>query len=131
MLGKHLRLKQTLKRGGGLEHVPLESEDAVVAPGDEEFDREWLGRVIDLAMQRLAAERPQYSLAVTRCTIGGEPQAEVAAELGCSVQTIKNWVSRGKAKLDEFLRREVWRYSSSLDEFEAEVALLERLLPDR
>ena len=129
VLGSHLRRRQALKRGGTAEPLALGDHD-VAAPVDEDFDREWIVHLIELAMQRLEREHPTYQEALAACTLGDESQAELAARLGVEVQTIKNRVSRGKKKLSAYLREEVWSYSCTQDEYSVELDVLARFLPE-
>lgn len=129
VLGGEQRKRLAQKRGGGAEPAPLEHEVAAPAE-DEDFDREWIANLIELGLQRLEREHASYHQALLRCAVQGEPQTDLADELGCSVQVIKNRVSRGRKKLNAYLREEVWTYSTSQEEYSVELERLTRLLPD-
>lgn len=112
----------------GRPHVPLGDQD-VAAEADEEFDREWAARLLDLAMGRLLEENRNYHDALRGFLLEGRPQAEVARAMGKSEGEVKNYVHRGKARLIRILLEEVRDYSLSRAEYEDELRHLSRFLP--
>ena len=80
------------------------------------------------ALAKLEARHANYFVAVRRSVLDGQPQAEIAADLGITVGALKKHVHRGKRKLAGYLREEVWSYACSRKEYEAEVRYLARLL---
>lgn len=126
--GKHLERATAQKRGGG--KVQLTGDFDLVggeAP-DDDFDREWLGLLIQGGLARLAQDQPQYFECLKRFALDGEPQADIAAALGVPTGVVKKRVFRAKRKLATYLQEEVWRYACSAGEFEAELRYLGRLL---
>ncbi|MGE0713705.1 MAG: RNA polymerase sigma factor [Planctomycetota bacterium] len=126
-LARHFERAGAAKRGAGRVQ-PLGDEDVPAAEPDEAFDREWLAALVQTGLARLAAEHPNYFEALRRCALDGEPQAEVARALGITPGAVKKHVFRAKKKLGSYLQAEVWSYSCSPGEYEAELAYLSRLL---
>lgn len=124
---KHQEKAMALKRGGGRVQVVADLEVAVEEP-DEGFDREWLAALVRGGLERLAHEHPDLFEALRRFALEGQPQAEIAAALGTTSGAIKKRVFRAKRELAGYLREEVWRYSCSPREYEAELGLLSKLL---
>ena len=124
---RHLAHGKAQKRGGGVAHLPLEAGDGVAAE-QASFDREWTLNLLELALARLAEEHPRYHAAVEAFFLQGLPQKEVARTLEETPKDVRNLVFRGKRKLLEFMRAEVWSYSSSLGEYTDELASLKTLL---
>jgi DNA-directed RNA polymerase specialized sigma24 family protein len=79
------------KRGGGIEHVPLdESTDAPDPAADTySFDRDWAGQVVVLAMNRLEAEQctpaQKRRFALLKPTLNAVPAPEELAELASAL----------------------------------------------
>lgn len=128
VLRNHLEAASAKKRAG--QRVPLDEATVAAAPSDVDgFDREWLVRLVEVALQRLAVERPNYHQALRLFLLEGHPQARVAELLGQTVQTVKNHVHRGKQLLIEYVREEVLAYSGSRAAYVEELGALARLLP--
>jgi len=71
---------------------------ALDAPTDEqagELERE-LSRCLEPLIEALD---PKYAQALQRCDLQGEPQAQLAQELGLSLSAVKSRVSRGRRLL--------------------------------
>lgn len=127
VMRNHIEASTAKKRAGT--RVPLD-EGTVAAPTDEDgFDREWLVRLVEVALQRLAVERPNYHQALRLFLLEGQPQARVAELLGQSVAAVKNHVHRGKQAIIEYVREEVLAYSGSRAAYVVELEALARLLP--
>ncbi len=134
-----------LKRGGGVDPVPLEEtladgqmrthEPLVVEDHDETFYREWVralfeGAVEDLRAAATAAGRDvpfdvfrRYDLADLR----GEPQpsyADVAAALGLTVATVTNHLAAMRRALRAHVLERLREATGSDDEFEVEAKRL-------
>ena len=123
----HLEAAGAKKRAATL--VPFD-EATVAAPASTDgFDQEWLVRLVDVALQRLSVERPNYYQALRLFLIEGQPQARVAELLGQTVASVKNHVHRGKQALIEYVREEVLAYSGSRAAYVVELDALARLLP--
>lgn len=126
-LAKHLERERAQKRGAGRVQLLGEHDPAMDEP-DESFDREWLAAVVRAGLARLSEEHPELFEALRRFVLDGQPQAEIARELGTTPGAIKKRVFRGKRLLTGYLREEVWRYAASPQEYEAELAWLAGLL---
>jgi RNA polymerase sigma factor (TIGR02999 family) len=86
VLVESARRKQSLKRGGGRERVPLE-ESRMAAP---QRDAELLA--LDDALTRLAAHRPKAASLVSLRYFAGLTMEQAAASLGVSLRTAeRNW----------------------------------------
>ncbi|MBI3722963.1 sigma-70 family RNA polymerase sigma factor [bacterium] len=135
VLGHHFRRKGALKRGGGAR--ALELDDAFLASidaadvRDPEFDREWLRTILARALRRLKDENPAYHEVLHAFLVEERSHRAIASALGKTEAVVRNGISRGKAKLREFLRDEVQAYASSRTELEDELAYLSELLASR
>ena len=125
---KHLERQGAAKRGAGRVQALGETDPAAASEPDDAFDREWLAGLVRGALERLAAEHPAYFTALRRFVLDGVSQAEIAGELGISVEQVKKLVYRGKRKVSAYLRDDVWTYASSRGEYEVELAYLARYL---
>lgn len=129
VLSHELERRGAQKRGGG--ETPLSHPDldqiAREEP-DEGFDREWLANLVRRCLERLRAEHANYFQALQASLLEGQPQAEVAQALGIPTNSVKKHVYRGKQKVGAYLREEVYAYSLSTREAEAELSYLTRLL---
>ena len=128
VLGNHLRHEQTLKRGGGLEFVPLDGTE-LSSSADDAFDREWLASLLQGALGRLAQNNPNYYEAVRQFLLEGNCQAEIAKSLGCKEKDVKNRVHRGRKKLIAYLEEEIAKYSLSHEEYAEELRFLSGFFP--
>lgn len=128
LLAKHHERRTAQKRGGGKVQLLGEIEVAEVGEPDEDFDREWLAQLVQKALSRLSVEHPNYFEAMRRFMLEGQPQAQIAAELGVSAGVVKKHVFRGKKKLVGYLKSEVWAYACSAKEYEVELRYLGSLL---
>lgn len=130
LMGKHLQKANALKRGGG-KVVKLGERDVDLAADsepDDDFDREWLAILVQRSLARLAEEHENYFMALERFLLRGEAQQKIAEDLGISVGAVKKHVHRGKKKLTGYLREEVWRYATSVNDYETELRTLSKLL---
>ena len=84
---------------------------------DEDFDREWVAHLIEVALARLAKEHPNYHEALRASLEGGTPADY-------------NHVARGKKKLAEYLKDQVRDYSASRAELDEELRFLSRFFPN-
>ena len=110
VLGHHVERELAKKR------VPPPSSGAAeAAKEDEDFDREWVAHLIEVALARLAKEHPNYHDAL-RASLDGQ-----AADY--------NHVARGKKKLAEYLRDQVRDYSASRAELDEELRFLSKFFP--
>lgn len=116
------------KRGKGKVEALGERDVAASDQPDEDFDREWLGAIVRAGLERLREANDDYYEALRLFVLEGLPQAEIAEQLGVRVGVVKKRVFRGKRKLGDFLREEVWRYSTSTSEYELELRYLSGLL---
>jgi RNA polymerase sigma-70 factor (ECF subfamily) len=123
---RHLERRAAEKRGHGRTEPLGRAEPSAPAEPDSDFDREWLGSLLRSALARLEAEQPRAFVALRRFLLDGVRQAEIARELGLSVEQVKKLVLRGKRRVAAYLREEVWTYAGG--DYEAELAFLSRLL---
>jgi RNA polymerase sigma-70 factor (ECF subfamily) len=126
------RKRAALKRGGDQSPLSLDRESAAEPsapePADESFDRDWVQNLLSAALDALRRENPLHHRALEAHVREGKEQKEIAAELGKTVQDVKNYVHRARQKLIEFLQREVSRYASTTEEYEEEIRYLSRFL---
>jgi RNA polymerase sigma-70 factor (ECF subfamily) len=126
-----IRRQTALKRGGGQAHAVVDHDTLAAPTPDPAFDQDWLRTLIDLAMERLAEDHPNYHEAVRLFLLEELPQAQVAERLGQTVGNVKNLVRRGKRKLKAYLSEEVWAYAEGEGAFAEELTYLSGLLPER
>ncbi|MBI2932982.1 MAG: RNA polymerase sigma factor [Planctomycetes bacterium] len=100
------------------------AEPAAREPADEDFDHAWVGQLLDSALRVLEAERPLHHRALAAHVLDGKTYEQIAAELGRSLQDVRNFIHRSRQRLTELLREEIWRYSSSREEYEDEIRAL-------
>jgi DNA-directed RNA polymerase specialized sigma24 family protein len=119
-LAKQRAARNAAKRGGGIEHVPLDestaNEAAPPGPGDPaadlHFDREWAFTLIGRALAALEAERsgrPGHFAELKPWLDGqpGESQAGLASRLGLAETAVKVAIHRLRARFRELLRAEI------------------------
>ena len=120
-VGHQREAARRLKRGGGLEAVSLDNEEAAEVPDarllspDAEFDRQWAMTVIARGMEALRVEcvvegRGAFFEAVSgilngHASHGG--QTELAAACGMSFDAFRMAVSRLKKRLRQCVKSEV------------------------
>jgi len=92
------RRRQAQKRGGGLEHLDLDSIEVAATAGDTELLR------IDDALQKLAVEDPASAELVRLRFFVGLKLEEAADVLGISERTAKRYWQFARAWLYEDLR---------------------------
>lgn len=134
LLYEELRKRQAAKRGGGQAIVSLDAartdeespEPVNVAVGEEDpgFQRLWMTHVLSLAMDRLRRENENYYQALHAYVTEGLDYNGVAEKLNTSLQNVKNYLRRGRLKLLQFVREEIASYSSSTEEYDAEVSAM-------
>jgi RNA polymerase sigma factor (sigma-70 family) len=138
--------KRTLKRGGALLHLSLESgelgEDEQIACAPDAarvFDREWAVTILECSLERVRAEyveddRGAVFAALQQFLPGNtEPPTydEAASQLGLSLGALKSEVHRLRRRLRAVVREEVAQTVSAPHEMEAEMAHLQEVLMDR
>lgn len=129
-VANHIKGRRAQKRGGGA--VEALGDREVAGPGsDEEFDREWVAHLIEVALARLAREHANYHAALRRFLLGQMSYDDVAASLGKSKAEVRNHIHRGKRKLAEYIRDQVRDYSGSRADYEEELRHLSRYLPGK
>jgi RNA polymerase sigma-70 factor (ECF subfamily) len=126
------RRRSADKRGGDQPALSLDgeaaAEPAAPEPSDESFDREWVKNLLGSALATLEREHPLHHRALEAHLREGKDQKEIAAEMGKTVQDVKNYIHRARQKLIELLQREVSRYASTTEEYEEEIRYLSRFL---
>lgn len=122
------RRKDAAKRGGKLQHVPL---DLAPPPAEvsQEFERIWLRELIDRALKKVA-ELSEDSARVLTLAIEGRTPTEIGEELGKSPNAARVSLHRARARLAEAIRDEVAAYCSTQEEYELELKSFAAFLPD-
>jgi RNA polymerase sigma-70 factor, ECF subfamily len=93
----HARSRQTVKRGAGMQHVPLDDRDVAIQARAEHL------LAINDALDRLAREDPRL-LQVVECRFfAGYSEVETATALDLSSRTIERDWLRAKARLRDLL----------------------------
>lgn len=136
-LANEYRRKQTTRRGGGVEFVPIHEERYTLEPSDglspeDAFERNWVLALLDAVLQRLrgeyeAAGRATLFAALQPYLAGKEGQAGYAtmgAELGLSENTVAVSVHRLRRRYGELLREEIGFTVATPAEVEEEIAHL-------
>lgn len=126
------RRRAAAKRGAGAAAVSLDRQDVAEPeapePAAEDFDRAWMRNLLGAALAVLEKEHPLHHRALRAHLEEGRDYREIAAELGKSLQDVKNYIHRARLKLTELLQVEVSRYASTSEEYEEEVRYLARFL---
>lgn len=123
----HLKRARAARRGGQAEIVALLGQE----PSTEErndFDREWLLSLLELALARLEQEHPNYYAAVKGFLWEERTQPELAQALARSIQDVRNHVHRGRKKLAGYIREEIARYERDPGRYATEVEAVAKLL---
>ena len=107
ILVDHARTKKREKRGGAIEHLPL---DEAIGVGPEAP-----AGILELddALRRLAERDPRKSNVVEMLFFGGMTYEETAAALDCPVGTVRSRLHRARALLLAKLRETVMARSSA------------------
>lgn len=134
LLYEEMRKRQAAKRGGGqsivsLDAAPPDDEThtplkAVAGEEDPGFQKLWMTHVLSLAMERLRKENENYYQALHAYVSEGLDYNGVAEKMNTSLQNVKNYLRRGRLKLLQFVREEIAWYSSSTEEYDAEVSAM-------
>jgi RNA polymerase sigma-70 factor (ECF subfamily) len=126
------------KRGGGRRALPLDFPDGERRyhrePGHEAtaealYERGWALRLLEQALTRLREEQAgagkERLFSCLKETLTGadapRPYADIAAELGTSVEAIKVAVHRLRRRYGELLRAEIAQTVTTAEEVEAEL----------
>ena len=132
VLSHHLERAHALKRGGAHRIAPLDDAalEQAFARDDEDpdFDREWLGALIAQALERLRLENESYHACIAAFLVEERSHAEIAARLGKTEGSVRNAVSRGRARLGAIVRELIAGTTSSEGELTDEVRRFARLL---
>lgn len=137
-LANEWRKGQTLKRGGGIQTVPLAFEDGEThysqeppdpATPEKLFERRWALMLLDRVLDRLEAEQKQagkdgpFAL-MKPCLAGGRdaiPLAELGRRLGMSEGAVKVAVHRLRQRYRQLLLEEVAQTVALPEDVEAEL----------
>jgi RNA polymerase sigma-70 factor (ECF subfamily) len=126
----HREREGAQKRGAG-RVVPLDADTVVASrERDADFDREWVATLIQSALERLQRENANYYQALTLALFGQKSHREIAESMGKTEDEVRNYVSRGRAKLVENLHDAIREYASSGEEYEDEVRYLSEYFGD-
>ncbi len=119
------------KRGGTVDHVPLDEAMAVAhdtAATDSHFDRDWAFALISRALATLEAEmsaagKSNHFTALQPWLIGGgeAPQSAVAQALGLSENALRVALHRLRQRFRDHVRREVAQTVDSPADVSAEL----------
>jgi RNA polymerase sigma factor (sigma-70 family) len=128
-----LRRKSSLKRGGGVAAIRIDSEKGVepqwagLSP-EEEFDRVWARELLTAALEELEAAltaegKATMFRAFWNCAIATPPMSyqDAAQKLGVKPEDVKNYVYRGRQQFKDVLIRRVREYVDREDEVEDEL----------
>lgn len=136
---------QALKRGGGVQFVPLEDGDPagryLREPASETspeslYDRAWADQILRTVLGRLRTEatrdggleRFEALKGFLLGERGGEPYADLARRLGTTESGIKSAVHRLRQRVRELFREEIARTVASEGEVEDELRHLIRTM---
>jgi RNA polymerase sigma factor (sigma-70 family) len=135
VLGHHFERQKAKKRGGDLARIPVDGtgelrlSDLAESEGrDAGFDREWLANLLATALGRLERDNPNYAACLRAFLCDEKSHRQIAADAGKTEGSVRNAISRGRARLIQILRDEVASYSSSEGEFEEELRYLGELI---
>ena len=131
-LGHYRERARAEKRGGGQTILSLQEWDVtgpVTQEEEERFNHAWVKSLLELCFARLAKEHPNYHAAVRLVVVQGKTQAAAATRLKKSLRSVQHAIYRGKRKLVEYLEEELWKYSSTTEEYHEELSLFRRYLP--
>lgn len=114
------------KRGGGVEHAPIEDtgegsapglqiEDARIPAPDAAFDRQWAISLLDSALRDLEAEmtadNKQRAFELLKPWLTGDPeaasQASISGELTMSVDAVKQAVLRLRKRFRALVKKRI------------------------
>ena len=112
-----------LKRGGGAIPVPLE-DDAVVAPGEDLFEREWKRSIFERALERLGSlESPEAVACFRRAYVDPVPRSypEIARELGLPLTQVTNLLRAARVRMRDLVRAIVRESCETEEDFEREM----------
>lgn len=146
--------QQALKRGGGLQVLPLDEYQSVVAENlfqtcqkfpsasgeDRQFEQQWARALVRAALDRVAQEYRTARKAALFENLqaflkGGEeplPSYEsLAAKLGIEAVTLRSHVARLRSRFREVLREEVRRTVGTPEAVDEELRELRRVLSAR
>lgn len=125
-----VRIRNASKRGGGASPVSLDYpiELAEAGPPDETFDRDWIRRVIALALEELSRRSPRSHQVLKLQLEERLSYADIARQLGLDAKQVDNLTQQARGKLGELIRAEVAAYCGSREEYEDEIACLKRYL---
>lgn len=126
---QHHREREGAQKRGPGRVVPLVADEVVASrERDADFDREWVANLIQVGLDRLRRDNANYFAALRLFLFDKKSHREIAAEMGKSEDEIRNYVSRGRARLIDALHEEIRAYSSSHEEYADEVRYLSEFL---
>jgi len=135
VLREDRRARGARKRGGGRRAASLDAlPDEVAAPVDPEepFDRLWIANLVEQALRAVRERDPargeRYVTVLRRRALEGASHEELARSLDLSIQDVKNALHRARRRVWAEIERLVREYSSSHEEYAAEVKFVKSLL---
>ncbi|MBI3267604.1 MAG: sigma-70 family RNA polymerase sigma factor [Planctomycetes bacterium] len=142
VLREQVRHRRALKRGGGKADVPLDGApgeegrlaDVLGAPAveDDHFDQLWVANLIEQATAAVRdADRERgtrYVALLLESAVDEASYQELADRHGLKLQDVKNYLHRAKKRVAAQLDRLVRAYSSSPEEYDAELRFVRRFI---
>jgi RNA polymerase sigma-70 factor (ECF subfamily) len=130
VLDSDWRRAYALKRGGGLDALPLdkailEIPERKSIPTSAEFDRAWAENLMTEALSKLG---PPHREAVEQHYLSGRSYAQIASALRKREDDVKNLIFRGKARLRELVRGLIQEYACDDEHIEEELRDLRSFL---
>jgi RNA polymerase sigma-70 factor (ECF subfamily) len=133
------------KRGGGVEHVPVQLDTAETRNGYEPadnatpeqcYERRWALTLLGAVLQRLGAEyghegKGELFAALNSCLVGGrenQPYAQLGAKLEMNEGAVKVAVHRLRKRYRQLLRAEIAQTIATPEEVDDELRHLQAVL---
>lgn len=124
---KKIEKKSALKRGGGSHHISFDEIEGIVADSNSEpdFDTSWMKSLLDSALTRLEKENPEHSELIKLFT-NEKSFSEIAQIKRIDEKKARNMFDYAKSKLVEFIHQELSSYTLTHEEFQEELAILQK-----
>lgn len=131
VMSEEARRRRARKREAPGRRIPLEELDGAAARReDPDFDRIWVGGILEEALRDLYADSvgrgTRHAEAFRLHFVEGRTQEEVAGRLKCTPANAKNFIHYAKMKFKQLVLAGVRATCSTAEDFEEE---LERLSP--
>ena len=125
-----LRKRNALTRGGGVSWSKLEDVLHTLShvQAEEAFNAAWVTKLVETPLTQLETTHPHYEQAIRLTVIREMSYTEAAEKTGATPNQIRNWVHRGKRKVQAILREAVAVCSLNPEDFEREINWIEARL---